>query len=265
MNNEWQRFAVVTRFVPGCSVGVTHSNDSIHVGRKQYLPVVDITFTRKWKRQLNSQKLGPDLKWNVSYMYRCCELYFRLCFVYYKFSWFPTLANTLLSDNLLHRTNCSSTKPHDLIILCSLAVLIANFSVGDCHWWNTEYQQLVKQIRRLNKQCNTINCFIHLFKFHFVTLHIYLHTTNSHKPYRHHLQSTFWISCLKDTVSVKLWSQTCACFVITNMCLYCDHQHVLAVYQIILGTLDMTASADVEWVYRPYMNTAKKRRFLAVD
>ncbi|KAK2185814.1 hypothetical protein NP493_222g05020 [Ridgeia piscesae] len=39
----------------------------------------------------------------------------------------------------------------------------------------------------------------------------------------------------------------------------------MKLYQIILGTLDMTASADVEWVYRPYMNTAKKRRFLAVD
>lgn len=39
----------------------------------------------------------------------------------------------------------------------------------------------------------------------------------------------------------------------------------MKLYQIILGTLDMTDSADVEWVYRPYMNTAKKRRFLAVD
>ncbi|KAI0234427.1 hypothetical protein LSAT2_015325 [Lamellibrachia satsuma] len=39
----------------------------------------------------------------------------------------------------------------------------------------------------------------------------------------------------------------------------------MKLYQVILGTLDMTGSADVEWVYRPYMNTAKKRRFLAVD
>ena len=37
---------------------------------------------------------------------------------------------------------------------------------------------------------------------------------------------------------------------------------IVPVYQIILGTIDNADSADVEWVYRPYMNTAKKRRFL---
>lgn len=37
----------------------------------------------------------------------------------------------------------------------------------------------------------------------------------------------------------------------------------MKIYQIILGTLDNADSADVEWVYRPYMNTAKKRKFLA--
>lgn len=36
----------------------------------------------------------------------------------------------------------------------------------------------------------------------------------------------------------------------------------MKVYQIILGTLDTVSSSDVEWVYRPYMNTAKKRKFL---
>ncbi|XP_013394125.1 U3 small nucleolar ribonucleoprotein protein IMP4 [Lingula anatina] len=37
----------------------------------------------------------------------------------------------------------------------------------------------------------------------------------------------------------------------------------MKLYQIILGTLDNADSADVEWVFRPYMNTTKKRRFLA--
>lgn len=39
----------------------------------------------------------------------------------------------------------------------------------------------------------------------------------------------------------------------------------IAVYQIIQGTVDVADAADVEWVYRPYMNTAKKRRFLSVE
>lgn len=30
-------------------------------------------------------------------------------------------------------------------------------------------------------------------------------------------------------------------------------------YQIKLGTLEMEASADVEWALKPYMNTAKKK------
>ena len=38
---------------------------------------------------------------------------------------------------------------------------------------------------------------------------------------------------------------------------------VFAVYKVILGTLDTADSADVEWVYRPYMRTAKKRKFLS--
>lgn len=36
----------------------------------------------------------------------------------------------------------------------------------------------------------------------------------------------------------------------------------MKVYQIILGTLDIVSSSDVEWVYKPYMNTTKKRKFL---
>lgn len=35
-------------------------------------------------------------------------------------------------------------------------------------------------------------------------------------------------------------------------------------YKVVLGTLDMK-DADVEWVLRPYMNTAKKRSYLAME
>ena len=37
----------------------------------------------------------------------------------------------------------------------------------------------------------------------------------------------------------------------------------LTVYEIKLGTIENADTADVEWVHRPYMNTAKKRRHLA--
>ncbi|KAL1419300.1 hypothetical protein MTO96_005384 [Rhipicephalus appendiculatus] len=37
----------------------------------------------------------------------------------------------------------------------------------------------------------------------------------------------------------------------------------LKLYEIKLGTLDAAAALDVEWSLRPYMNTAKKRRFLS--
>lgn len=37
----------------------------------------------------------------------------------------------------------------------------------------------------------------------------------------------------------------------------------LKLYQIKLGTLDEVKAADTEWVLKPYMNTAKKRRFLS--
>ncbi|KAK7102446.1 U3 small nucleolar ribonucleoprotein protein IMP4-like [Littorina saxatilis] len=37
----------------------------------------------------------------------------------------------------------------------------------------------------------------------------------------------------------------------------------MKLYQVIRGTLDVAHMSDVEWVYRPFMNTAKKRKFLA--
>uniref|UniRef100_A0A6B0V7S5 Putative ribosome bioproteinsis protein rpf1 n=1 Tax=Ixodes ricinus TaxID=34613 RepID=A0A6B0V7S5_IXORI len=37
----------------------------------------------------------------------------------------------------------------------------------------------------------------------------------------------------------------------------------LKLYEIKLGTLDATAALDVEWSLRPYMNTARKRKFLS--
>lgn len=39
----------------------------------------------------------------------------------------------------------------------------------------------------------------------------------------------------------------------------------LRLYEIKLGTLDTIEAADTEWVYRPYMNTTRKRRFLSDD
>ena len=37
----------------------------------------------------------------------------------------------------------------------------------------------------------------------------------------------------------------------------------LRLYEIKLGTLESSSAADTEWALRPYMNTAKKRRFLS--
>lgn len=39
----------------------------------------------------------------------------------------------------------------------------------------------------------------------------------------------------------------------------------LRLYHILLGTIDEEKAADTEWVYRPYMNTTAKRRFLSDD
>ncbi|XP_040579507.1 U3 small nucleolar ribonucleoprotein protein IMP4 [Lepeophtheirus salmonis] len=39
----------------------------------------------------------------------------------------------------------------------------------------------------------------------------------------------------------------------------------LRLYEIKLGTLESISAANSEWVLRPYMNTAKKRRFLSDD
>ena len=39
----------------------------------------------------------------------------------------------------------------------------------------------------------------------------------------------------------------------------------LKLYQIKQGTLDKEATANTEWRMHPYMNTAKKRRFLWIE
>lgn len=39
----------------------------------------------------------------------------------------------------------------------------------------------------------------------------------------------------------------------------------LRLYEIKLGTLEAEAAAETEWALRPYMNTARKRRFLSDD
>jgi len=39
----------------------------------------------------------------------------------------------------------------------------------------------------------------------------------------------------------------------------------MKLYRVILGTLDQEGAADTEFVLRPYMNTARKRRFLSDD
>jgi len=39
----------------------------------------------------------------------------------------------------------------------------------------------------------------------------------------------------------------------------------LKMYEIKLGTIDNAAAADVEWAWRPYMNTARKQRYLSQD
>lgn len=37
----------------------------------------------------------------------------------------------------------------------------------------------------------------------------------------------------------------------------------IAVYKILLGTLETETSADVEWQHARYLRTAKKRKFLS--
>ena len=39
----------------------------------------------------------------------------------------------------------------------------------------------------------------------------------------------------------------------------------MKLYKLLLGTLESAGNADVEWVYKPYMRTTKKRRFLSVE
>lgn len=40
---------------------------------------------------------------------------------------------------------------------------------------------------------------------------------------------------------------------------------LLSVYMIRLGTLEQEATADVEWRWHPYTNTAHKRVFLSAE
>lgn len=37
----------------------------------------------------------------------------------------------------------------------------------------------------------------------------------------------------------------------------------MRLYEIKLGTLEAESAADTEWALRPFMNTARKRRFLS--
>ena len=39
----------------------------------------------------------------------------------------------------------------------------------------------------------------------------------------------------------------------------------MKLYEIKLGTIEIAKSCDTEWVLRPFMNTAKKRRYLSPD
>lgn len=39
----------------------------------------------------------------------------------------------------------------------------------------------------------------------------------------------------------------------------------MKLYQIVLGTVENATSADKEWVYKPYMRTTKKRKFLTTE
>lgn len=38
---------------------------------------------------------------------------------------------------------------------------------------------------------------------------------------------------------------------------------VSTVFKIVMGTLDQVGAADIEFVLKPYMNTARKRKFLS--
>jgi hypothetical protein len=42
-----------------------------------------------------------------------------------------------------------------------------------------------------------------------------------------------------------------------------ETKNFFLVYQIKLGTIDQLDACDTEWQYRPFMNTTKKRQFLA--
>lgn len=40
---------------------------------------------------------------------------------------------------------------------------------------------------------------------------------------------------------------------------------VSTVFKIVMGTLDQVGAADIEFVLKPYMNTARKRKFLSEE
>lgn len=48
-------------------------------------------------------------------------------------------------------------------------------------------------------------------------------------------------------------------------CLWDDISLFTLVYMIRLGTLEQEATADVEWRWHPYTNTARKRVFLSAE
>lgn len=48
-------------------------------------------------------------------------------------------------------------------------------------------------------------------------------------------------------------------------CAWCDISPLTLVYMIRLGTLEQEATADVEWRWHPYTNTARKRVFLSAE
>ena len=77
---------------------------------------------------------------------------------------------------------------------------------------------------------------------------------------------------IPSTFLLRLFQRSCiygiekkSCGIVASHDTDLEFNFCFPVYQIILGTIETKDSADIEWVYRPYMNTAKKRKFLAED
>lgn len=66
-----------------------------------------------------------------------------------------------------------------------------------------------------------------------------------------------WPVCLLAAVAEARNIYTCI-----HVCVYMFPLFQLPVYEIRLGTVDQP-DADVEWRYKPYMNTSKKRLVLS--